>query len=256
MRGPTRWTRSLRPTRRAAGARRSRAAGDRRLVGRTSRRGHRGARARVRGHEDAGRAEDAARVAVMLAYQAFRRLAGAVGGGWVAQAHRLLEGLPDSPLRAHIGVYRDAPGPDGGTDRGGHRAGRSDDGHGARARQHRRALHGDELQGHGRAHGGTLAERSRPDRRGRRGRVHRAGSTFASRATSTATRSRHAGTLATSSAPRSGPRRPSAGCGGNRSAAIPASARCIARSSRCCAASGRKPSRRRARRARSSSGTG
>src|SRR5207249_11080033 len=35
------------------------------------------------GHEDAGRAEDAGRVALMLAYQAFRRLAGAVGGGWV-----------------------------------------------------------------------------------------------------------------------------------------------------------------------------
>ena len=58
------------------------------------------------GHEDAGRAEDAARVALMLAYQAFRRLAGAIGGGWVAQAHRMLEGLPDSPLRAHIGVFQ------------------------------------------------------------------------------------------------------------------------------------------------------
>ena len=58
------------------------------------------------GHEDAGRAEDAARVAMELAYQAFRRLAGAVGGGWVAQAHRMLEGLPDSPLHAHIGAFQ------------------------------------------------------------------------------------------------------------------------------------------------------
>ena len=58
------------------------------------------------GHEDAGRAEDAARVALMLAYQAFRRLAGAVGGGWVAQAHRMLEGLPDSTFRANIGVFQ------------------------------------------------------------------------------------------------------------------------------------------------------
>jgi class 3 adenylate cyclase len=58
------------------------------------------------GHEDAGRSEDAARIATVLAYQAFRRLAGAVGGGWVAQAHRLLEGLPDSPLHAFIGVFQ------------------------------------------------------------------------------------------------------------------------------------------------------
>ena len=58
------------------------------------------------GLEDAGRAEDAARVAVVLAYQAFRRLAGAIGGGWVTQVHRMLEGHPDSPLRAHVGVYQ------------------------------------------------------------------------------------------------------------------------------------------------------
>lgn len=57
------------------------------------------------GHEEAGRAEDAGRVAAMLAYQAFRRLNGAVGGGWVAQANRMLEGIEDSPLRAHLGVY-------------------------------------------------------------------------------------------------------------------------------------------------------
>ena len=56
-------------------------------------------------YEDAGRSEDAGRVAANLAYQAFRRLAGAVGGGWVAQAQRMLEGKPDSPLRAQLGVY-------------------------------------------------------------------------------------------------------------------------------------------------------
>ena len=57
------------------------------------------------GHEEAGRTEDAGRVAAMLAYQAFRRLNGAVGGGWVAQATRMLEGIDDSPLRAQLGVY-------------------------------------------------------------------------------------------------------------------------------------------------------
>ena len=56
-------------------------------------------------YEDAGRSEDAGRVAANLAYQAFRRLAGAVGAGWVAQAQRMLEGKPDSPLRAQLGVY-------------------------------------------------------------------------------------------------------------------------------------------------------
>ncbi|HEY6057061.1 MAG TPA: hypothetical protein VIV06_03470, partial [Candidatus Limnocylindrales bacterium] len=58
------------------------------------------------GHEDSGHAEEAARVALVLAYQAFRRLAGAVGGGWLAQADRLLEGLPDSPSRAWVGVFQ------------------------------------------------------------------------------------------------------------------------------------------------------
>ena len=58
------------------------------------------------GHEEAGRAEDAARVALMLAYQAFRRLAGAVGGGWVAQVQRMLEGVPDSALRAQVVAFQ------------------------------------------------------------------------------------------------------------------------------------------------------
>jgi hypothetical protein len=58
------------------------------------------------GHEAAGRVEDAARVASVLAYQAFRRLAAAVGMGWVAEAQRLLEGIPDSPIRAFLGVFQ------------------------------------------------------------------------------------------------------------------------------------------------------
>jgi class 3 adenylate cyclase len=58
------------------------------------------------GYEGSGRAEDAARVAVALAYQAFRRLANAVGGGWLGHAGRMLEGLPDSPLRAYLGVFQ------------------------------------------------------------------------------------------------------------------------------------------------------
>ena len=57
-------------------------------------------------YEDAHEEEHAARVAVWLAYQAFRRLAHAVGGGWVAQAHRMLESIPDSPLHASIGVFQ------------------------------------------------------------------------------------------------------------------------------------------------------
>jgi hypothetical protein len=38
------------------------------------------------GFEEAGRPEDAARVACWLAYQAFRRLAPAIGAGWLARS--------------------------------------------------------------------------------------------------------------------------------------------------------------------------
>ena len=57
------------------------------------------------GYEAAGRAEDAARVAIYMAYQASRAMAFAVAGGWAAQANRLLEAFPDSPLHAWEGVF-------------------------------------------------------------------------------------------------------------------------------------------------------
>ncbi len=51
-----------------------------------------------------GRDEAAAGVALWLAYHAFRRLAGAIGGGWLAQAKRLLDALPESSLHAFVGL--------------------------------------------------------------------------------------------------------------------------------------------------------
>jgi class 3 adenylate cyclase len=58
------------------------------------------------GYDAAGRSEDAARVAMSLAYEAFRRLANAVGSGWQAQATRLLADLPQSSLQATAGAYQ------------------------------------------------------------------------------------------------------------------------------------------------------
>jgi class 3 adenylate cyclase len=58
------------------------------------------------GFEGAGRSEDAARVAITLAYHAYRRLAMPIGEGWQARGERLLEALPDSPLHALKTVYR------------------------------------------------------------------------------------------------------------------------------------------------------
>jgi class 3 adenylate cyclase len=57
------------------------------------------------GYEEAGRAEDAVRVAMTLAYHAYRRLAVPVGLGWQARAERLLAALPESPLHAQKMVY-------------------------------------------------------------------------------------------------------------------------------------------------------
>jgi class 3 adenylate cyclase len=54
---------------------------------------------------DAGRSGDAARVALALAYQAFRRHAESIGGGWLARADHLLESEPDSPTHARIAVF-------------------------------------------------------------------------------------------------------------------------------------------------------
>lgn len=55
---------------------------------------------------DAGQPEDAARVALTLAYQAFRRQTNSIGGGWMARAERLLESAPESPLHARLAIFR------------------------------------------------------------------------------------------------------------------------------------------------------
>jgi class 3 adenylate cyclase len=57
------------------------------------------------GYEDAGRSTEAARVAMALAYQAFRREAPSIGAGWQARAERLLEAEPDSPAHARLVVF-------------------------------------------------------------------------------------------------------------------------------------------------------
>ena len=57
------------------------------------------------GYEEAGRAEDAARVGITLTYHAYRRLAIPVGAGWQARAERLLEAIPDSPLHAQKTLF-------------------------------------------------------------------------------------------------------------------------------------------------------
>jgi class 3 adenylate cyclase len=57
------------------------------------------------GYEDAGQPSDAARVALALAYQAFRRLTVPVAAGWLARAGHMLESAPDSPSHARIVVF-------------------------------------------------------------------------------------------------------------------------------------------------------
>ncbi len=57
------------------------------------------------GYADDGRNIDAARVALTLAYEAFRGLAIPVAGGWLARAERLLAGEPESPSHAWLGVF-------------------------------------------------------------------------------------------------------------------------------------------------------
>lgn len=58
------------------------------------------------GYEASGQPGEAARVAMGLAYQAFRRQAGSIGAGWQARAERLLEAEPDSPYRARLAVFQ------------------------------------------------------------------------------------------------------------------------------------------------------
>lgn len=55
---------------------------------------------------EAGRPEDAARVAMTLAYQAFRGLTGAVGGAWIGRAAGMIATLPESPIHARLKVFQ------------------------------------------------------------------------------------------------------------------------------------------------------
>jgi class 3 adenylate cyclase len=57
------------------------------------------------GYAAAGQSGDAARVALALAYQGFRRQAGSVGSRWLAQAEHLLEADPDAPSAARVAVF-------------------------------------------------------------------------------------------------------------------------------------------------------
>jgi class 3 adenylate cyclase len=57
------------------------------------------------GYADAGRSGEAARVAMALAYQSFRRLAVPIAAGWLARAEHLLESEPDSPSHARLAVF-------------------------------------------------------------------------------------------------------------------------------------------------------
>jgi class 3 adenylate cyclase len=57
------------------------------------------------GHTEAGDSAEAAWVAMLLAYQAFRRRADSIGAGWLARAERLLETQPESALHARLAVF-------------------------------------------------------------------------------------------------------------------------------------------------------
>ncbi len=59
----------------------------------------------VTGFAEAGQAGDAARVALDLAYQAFRRGTISIAGGWLARAQHLLESDPDSPTHARWALF-------------------------------------------------------------------------------------------------------------------------------------------------------
>jgi class 3 adenylate cyclase len=57
-------------------------------------------------YSEGGQVVAAAGAALQLAYLAFRRLNGSVGGGWLARAERLLADEPESPMHAWLHVYR------------------------------------------------------------------------------------------------------------------------------------------------------
>ncbi len=54
---------------------------------------------------EAGRPVEAAGVAFLLSYMAFRRLAPSVGGGWLGRAAGLLEGVPESGMHAWLHLF-------------------------------------------------------------------------------------------------------------------------------------------------------
>jgi class 3 adenylate cyclase len=57
------------------------------------------------GYTEAGQPTEAAWVAMVLAYEAFRRRAESIGAGWLARAERLLESEPESALHARLAVF-------------------------------------------------------------------------------------------------------------------------------------------------------
>ena len=57
-------------------------------------------------YAEAGQASKAANVALILAYQGFRRQAGSIAAGWLARAEHLLADEPDAPARAWIAVFQ------------------------------------------------------------------------------------------------------------------------------------------------------
>ncbi len=57
------------------------------------------------GYADSGQSGEAARVAMALAYQGFRRNAESIGFGWLARAEHLLESEPESSLHARLAIF-------------------------------------------------------------------------------------------------------------------------------------------------------
>jgi class 3 adenylate cyclase len=58
------------------------------------------------GYSEADRSADAARIALDLAYQGFRRQAMSIAAGWLARAERILDSVPESALHARVALFR------------------------------------------------------------------------------------------------------------------------------------------------------